>query len=358
MLQDACNGLIYIDCMCNSGIYKDVSGNEVDGSPVRVARVLLDVARKYTGKTVELYFNDKDKNKVEELKKHLPADEGNFSIVTSVKDASELLTTIGDQLTKTSKRHYFLLYDPYDASIDWEALFPFFQNWGEVLINHMVSDPVRAIASAKRQMTKEKYEKTYLEDFERLLPYGTDKEAYEKRVDEIIKRMKGSRRYYVAAFPFYNTQNAHLYDLVHCTSNPAGFELYKQSAWKVFGAQSSTKHISSARQLKLQMDGTYVPDTDESCLTVNDIAYYIQKSFDGRMQVPLSEVWALLESHPIFPSKGFRSEIKDELKTVYGVRVHTATNRLSGKRELFVDFVCKYPRTSIEGDIAKGVDAT
>ena len=39
------------------------------------------------------------------------------------------------------------------------------------MINHMVSDPVRAITSAKRQTTKEKYENTYLEAFAELVPY-------------------------------------------------------------------------------------------------------------------------------------------------------------------------------------------
>lgn len=52
MLQESCNGLIYIDCMCNSGIYTDDSGKTVEGSPVRVANVLLDVARTYMDKVL------------------------------------------------------------------------------------------------------------------------------------------------------------------------------------------------------------------------------------------------------------------------------------------------------------------
>ena len=84
-------------------------------------------------------------------------DERNFKIVTSCGDAHELLRTIGPQLYGTGHLHYFLLYDPYDATIDWKALLPFFRNWGEVMINHMVSDPVRAITSAKKKTTKAKY---------------------------------------------------------------------------------------------------------------------------------------------------------------------------------------------------------
>ena len=139
MLTDSCSGIIFIDCMCNSGVYKDDDKNEVYGTPIRVANALLDVARIYPLKQVHLYFNDNDAKKIEELKKHIPTNERNFKIITTIKDGNELLKFIGPQLNKSTSMHYFLLYDPYDASIDWDALLPFFRNWGEVLINHMIS---------------------------------------------------------------------------------------------------------------------------------------------------------------------------------------------------------------------------
>lgn len=338
MLNDGCNGLIYIDCMCNTGVYTDNVGKLIKGTAVRVAEALLDVAHMYPHKRVDIYLNDKDKDKVDELKKHLPGDEGNFKIITSKYDAHDLLKTIGPQLNLTGRMHYFLLYDPYDASIDWAALIPFFRNWGEVVINHMVSDPVRAIKSAKRQTTKEKYEHTYLEEFEKLLPYGSDKTAYEKRVEEIISLMHGRQTYYVAAFPFYNTQNSHLYNLIHCTSNKEGFKLYKKSAWKVFGAQSSTKRSSDDGQLRFDLDGIISTDTDSSCFHVRDIAKYLQNSFKGRKLVPLSDVWEALEAHPIFPSEGFRPEIKNELMSSYGAETEYIRHEDTGKREQVISF--------------------
>ena len=302
MLNNFCNTLVFIDCMCNSRIYiNDETGQQSEGTPVRVAKVLLDVARNYPGKNIEMYLNDIDPLRVEEIKKHLPSDERNFRIITQVGDASEFLHIIGPQLYDTKYLHYFLLYDPYDASIDWEALFPFFRNWGEVLINHMVSDPVRAITQAKRKSTKEKYENTYLADFEKLVPYGSDKKAYEKRVREIITTLKGSRKYYVAAFPFYNSQNSQVYSLLHCTSNEEGFKLYKKCAWKVFGGQSSTKHLHSNPD-QLVMDfgvgtsGIISTQTDESCFTVRDIAKYLSREFAGRQDVLLDELWNHLDS--------------------------------------------------------------
>lgn len=337
LLNDSCNGLIFIDCMCNSGIYTDNDGNLVKGTAVRVSEELREAARTYTEKNIHIYLNDKDKARVDELEKHLPNDERNFKIVTSRGDAHELLRTIGPQLYGTGHLHYFLLYDPYDATIDWEALLPFFRNWGEVMINHMVSDPVRAIASAKKKTTKEKYENTYLEDFEKLVPYGSGKKAYEARVEEIINSLKGSRRYYVSAFPFYNTQNSLVYNLIHCTSNKVGFRLYKKSAWKVFGAQSSTKHSAKNRQLSFNFDGEIVVEKDDSCLHVVDIARYLDRSFRGRKRVPLNELWELLDNHPIFPSDGFRDEVRKELKD-FGAKVEQIVNPDTGKKETVISF--------------------
>ena len=338
LLTESCNGLIFIDCMCNSGVYTDNTGQLVKGTAVRVSEALREAARTYTQKNIHIYLNDKDKARVDELKKHLPQDERNFKIVTSCSDAHELLRTIGPQLYGTGHLHYFLLYDPYDATIDWEALLPFFRNWGEVMINHMVSDPVRAISSAKKKTTKVKYENTYLEDFEKLVPYGSDKTAYEARVEEIINSLKGARRYYVSAFPFYNTQNSLVYNLIHCTSNKEGFKLYKRSAWKVFGAQPSTKHSVENRQLSFNFLGEIAEEEDESCLHVIDIAKYLQRSFRGRKQVPLDEMWELLDNHPIFPSEGFRNEVKGNLTGFFDAKIEQIVSPDTGKKEMVISF--------------------
>ena len=76
------------------------------------------------------------------------------------------------------------------------------------------------------------------------IPYGSDKKAYEKRIEDIIKALHRNRnyQYYIAAFPFFNEKNAIVYNLIHCTSNIKGFRLYKQSAWQTFGGKSSTKN--------------------------------------------------------------------------------------------------------------------
>ena len=331
LLQNpACKGIVFIDCMCNSGVYEDDSGNEVFGTPIRVSRILRDAAGQYPRKKIFVYLNDNSPEKIEFLKQKLPQEKRNFRYSITVGDGNDLLKKIGPQLPNAKDHHFFLFYDPFEAAIDWEALAPFFRSWGEVLINHMLYDSVRAIKQVKSQAAIKKYEDTYLADFEDLLPCGSDKTAYEKRVEQIIRYLKGSseRKYYVGAFPIFNTRNSLMYDLVHCTSNIAGFKLYKSTAWKVFGGKSSTKNThGQENQIVLDFDnaGNLHTKVDEYCYYVKDIIEYLQEHFRGQTNVPLDRLWELLDAHPVFPADGYRNEIKVGLKENYGARTSIKT---------------------------------
>lgn len=338
MLNNYCKGLIFIDCMCNSGVYHDDNGNEVLGTPIRVANILRDVAGQYPRKKVYIYFNDINQNKTDLLKSRLPKNRYNFLISVTTKDGNVLLKEICSQLNKTNNLHFFLLYDPYDASIDWNALAPFFRNWGEVLINHMISDPIRAISQVKSDKAKQKYMDTYLIDsVEKLIPFGSNKKAYEERLEEIITILKGApnRKYYIASFPFFNTRNSLLYDLVHCTSHEKGFKLFKTTAWKTFGNKSSLKHthgIENQMVLDFTGDGIIASEMDENCYNLNDIVLYLQKYFAGKQNVLIDDLWTVLDKHPVFPSDGYKTQIKTLLKEDYGAKISKNTITFSDRR--------------------------
>lgn len=332
-----CSGIVFIDCMCNSGFYHDEDGNRVEGTPIRVSKVLRDAAGQYPHKKVFVYLNDNSPLKIEMLKENLPAEKSNYKYHITAKDGNDLLREIGPKLSKNKTLHYFLLYDPYEATIDWNALAPFFRSWGEVIINHMVNDSVRAIRQVRRKETKEKYEGTYLAKFEDLLPCGSDKEAYEQRVESIISSLKGStaREYYISSYPFFNTRNSLLYDLIHCTSNREGFRLYKNTAWKTFGGKSSTKNThGEENQIMIDLGGSGMFSTkvDERCYYVKDIVDYVQHHFAGRENVPFDEIWALLDDHPVFPYDGFRNEIKRGLEQDYGAKKTKTAITFSDRR--------------------------
>ena len=324
LLNKYCTGLVFIDCMSNSGEYVDDDGQQVFGTPVRVAKYLRQVAGQYYGKQIDLYFSDLSAAKTAHLESLMPSETRNFHYHITTEDGNSLAKRLGKAMS--SNKHYLLVYDPYEATIDWNALMPFINNWSEVILNHMVSDSMRAVKMVKKDTARNKYEQTYLTELENLIPYGSDKTAYEKRIEEIIKALRRNtyRQYYIAAFPFFNEKNAIVYNLIHCTSNIKGFKLYKQSAWQTFGGKSSTKNThGTENQIILNFDGSgyFKTMTDEFCYYIKDIADYLQARFDGQADVPLDDLWAVLDEHPIFPSDGFRNDIKKELKQNHGASV-------------------------------------
>lgn len=144
-------------------------------------------------------------------------------------------------------------------------------------------------------------------------------------------RTSTSREYYVAAFPFFNRNNALVYDLVHCTSNEKGFKLFKTIAWKTFGDQSSLKN-RHGNEMQLVIDfenGELVTNVDDSCYNLNDVASFIQKEFSGKNNISWDKVWAIVDQHPLFPSDGYKNEIKKRLKDSYGVVIDSKNKTMS-----------------------------
>lgn len=113
-----CKDIVFIDCMCNSGLYHDENGNIVYGTPIRVSRILRDAAGQYPTKHIYVYLNDISPIKIARLKEELPKESNNFKYGINSEDANELLKRIGPKLSEKRQLHYFLFYDSFDASID------------------------------------------------------------------------------------------------------------------------------------------------------------------------------------------------------------------------------------------------
>ena len=333
MLNPKCKGIVYIDCMSNSGVYKNDDGEEIKGTPLLVSEIIADAMQTYLNKQAYLYFNDLNEKKIDLLNTRLPKQTGNFRIYTEVMDANKMLRIIGDQFARMMKdMHFLLVYDPYDAHIEWDALTPFLQNWGEIIINHMVSDTIRAARTAKRPEVIEKYEETYQMSLDELIDIGSDRNAFEQQIEKLI--LEGSRRdtgkYYIASFPFFISTNTVVYNLIHCTGHKKGFDLFKSTAWKTFGDKSSMKNTNNkSNQMSFRISDAgemiYEVEADESCYNLQDAARYVYKKFQGRMDVPNDEVWDYLSEHPVFPVLKYKNKIKNVLKNEFGVKTSRST---------------------------------
>jgi hypothetical protein len=54
--------------------------------------------------------------------------------------------------------------------------------------------------------------------------------------------------------------------------------------------------------------------SDGRCYTIKDIAKYLYDNYASRGTVLLQELYQDLDSHPVFPSDGFKLDIKNALK--------------------------------------------
>ena len=318
----SCRELVFIDCMCNSGLYEDDDGKRVYGTPIRVAKIIADIMPSHPNQKATLYFNDSDSEKIAKLQERLPPQTNNFQIRSSVGDGNDLLKTLWPTLRQRNGVHYLLFYDPYKAAIDWTAIEPYFRDWGEFILNHMVSDTVRALKSAKNPETIDKYERTYLTPFDELAESAGDRKDYERRLQNVIEDLcrNLNRKYYVATVPFFIKTNALIYDLVFFTKNIEGFKKFKTAAWKTFGGQSSNQNAREDKQMYLPFAK---PPEDKLCYFVSDIADYIVDNFKGSGTILLQKVWDFIdENHPVFPTEGYINEIKAVLKQRYGCEIH------------------------------------
>ncbi len=314
-------GVIYIDCMSNSGVYIN-NGNIVEGTAIRVAKKLNDIIPIYPDKKAVLIFNDLNEEKIKLLEKEINKLNlhNNMEVYYHHEDRSCFLN--GLALNDWENFNTLLIYDPYKAEIDWNAITPFLNTWGEVIINHMVFDTNRGASQAKKSEVINRYEETYQKDISSIIELGRDKEQLEKIIESIIKR-KSEKHHHIASFPFFTRTNGLLYNLVLCTTNIEGLKLYKKTAWKLFGGKSSLKNThdnpnQSTFDFGIDFELDKIPDSD--CYTISDVARYIFKKYKNTKNVLLEDVYKDLDCHPIFPSEGFKPEIKKELKKL-GVKI-------------------------------------
>lgn len=325
-------GVVYVDCMSNSGYYFDTDGNVVEGTAIRVAKRLNSLAENYPGKTVNIIFNDINKEKIDYLKGQIEdLTLSNISITYYTMDCADLLKRL--DLKTIRNRNLLLVYDPFQARIHWDALKKYLNFWGEVIINHMVSDTARGAKIAVKPDKIAKYESTYQMPISELKKICDDREQLDKTVQSIINDLvkDNPREHYLASFPFYNRNNGLVYNLLHSTSNIKGFKLFKKTAWNVFGDKSSGKNThGQENQMAIDLDSGSIiaSNTDYKCLTVTDIAKYVYDKFNNNGKIEINEVYNDLDMHPIFPSEGYKDKLKKELKDIY----HVKEKEENGKR--------------------------
>lgn len=319
--QSESKGIVFIDCMSNCGVYKDEHGNRIEGTAIRVAKRLNAIIERFPGKDAVLIFNDIDERRTALLEQEIEKLQLKY-ITVSCNSGDCNVFLKGLDLSSFNRTHNtLLLYDPYDASIDWDAVSRYLNRWGEVIINHMISDTTRGITQAKKIEVKTKYAETYQKDIDEIINMATDRDKLNDTIISIItKQTTRESKQYIASFPFFNRTNGLVYNLIFCTFSIKGLVLFKKSCWKTFKDRSSSKNTHNQEaQLSFLDNGFIGAITDHDCYNISDIAKDVYNRFHAQKIVSLDDIYAYLDRHPVFPSDGYKTDIKKELRETYKV---------------------------------------
>lgn len=285
------NEIIFIDCMCNSGIYK----NNDKGTAIVVLERFIKHAKEHYGIKYELHLNDNDKEKIIFLKNVIKNIErpSNVFVYYSNEDVNVYLDSL-KKTTKFGKAFTLIFVDPFNfGTVDINRFCSLLNvTYCEILFNFFTSDIRRNIHNEHAPNKMQKI-KASLSDF-MSTNYTNDREC----LNCFIQSLKKCRYIkYTFSIEFRNKNNQNLYYLVYATPNINGLNKLKESIWKVF--KGAPYHINKKDDKKLSLFdldeskqmleeyylSNYLPDVIEDCrlkfknsiFTYDDIQEFIME---------------------------------------------------------------------------------
>ena len=251
---DFAEGINFIDCMCNAGVYLD--GDLC--TSMEVLKLFIESAAIHKDKTFNLYFNDYSSDRIEILKEvigeiyktKLP----NLHIFLAQKDVNEYLSYL---LTKDSRFLYpqatILYVDPYDfGTVHIPTLRKFCEKfYCELLFNLFTSDWVR-----NRNNELDKRIDKVIDNPNIIINNKSE------LVEYILTQLKTGRMKYSFNYEFHTETNVELYQIMYLTPKDTGLEKLKDALWETFKGFSYYRNPSKKKDDSQQMS-LFTPEIEE-----------------------------------------------------------------------------------------------
>lgn len=348
------DGVIFIDCMSNCGIYSLDKKSIVEGSSYRV---LDSFSRQNEGKLSNKKFtvvvNDLDDNKVicQEClwEKIFFGKNKNLSFRSSRMDVNEFLSTKGLSILEEavkSNYHILLLYDPYKVEIDWKVLEHFISSRRvDLIITHFWQNDIKRslsnkISKEKQQIIEKAYDFRFddlLRIYNTLSPYERNEFLRNRFKEQIEKSNHGMKEVYVGYGPIFNQNKVAVYDIVGISHSMSGFTLFKDELYKKYkpmkeeieeiveGGQQLTLDDQLFTPVETQPKDNYVMARKSG---LSELEYFyspkhfseiIADNFSGK--VIKKELYIkYLEGHPFIPLNE-KNAIKSILRKQHGMKI-------------------------------------
>ncbi|EIA6647391.1 hypothetical protein K7Q65_002382, partial [Enterococcus faecalis] len=253
-------GVVFIDCMSNSGVYQ-YKNSIYSGTSQRIEKMFISQnGVKYEDKNFKIVVNDNCLKRIDCQKctwRRVANKRNNVEKLFFHLDVEQFLTNECLAILNEAKKNdwYILLfYDPFNILINWESLRPYLEYpKADIILTHFWgNDTIRAIGQVNDEETKTKYVRAYGVSYEELEAEFLVKTQHEKtdylrnRLVSMINTVTPKKKI-IGYGPIFNSKNSVMYDIVSISTSKASKVLLKNNLYKGYKEDVSQKN----RQLDL-----------------------------------------------------------------------------------------------------------
>lgn len=220
----------FIDSMANAGIYAD--GDL--GTPTEVFLLFQEFSKNNPNKQFNLFFNDKDKKRIEILEKvinNFSKNILNLNISYCNKDMKLYLSdesVFGSYLKYSASTVLFV--DPYNFKDSNLNIMKNFTNkyYCELFYNLFYNDILR----------------NYVKDSKII-------DSFIENIENEFRENENNKKRFIFSYSFKNIKNMEIYRIMFITPNIKGIEKLKEALWNVFEGLPYHKNSKNKNQLSM-----------------------------------------------------------------------------------------------------------
>ncbi|MFS1026833.1 hypothetical protein ACFC9R_16285 [Enterococcus casseliflavus] len=343
------NGVVFIDCMSNSGVYQ-FNNSTYPGTSQRIERIFTaQNGTRYSEKDFKIVVNDNCLKKINCQKctwEKLANKKPNVEKIDFHLDVENFLNGECLKILEEAKRnnwYIILFYDPFNILINWDSLKPYlnYPKTDIILTHFWGNDTIRAIGQVTDDERKAKYEKAYGVPYDILTQEFASKTQHEKteylrkQLVSMINKVTPKKKF-IGYGPIFNSKNSVLYDIVSISTSQVSKILFKNTLYKRYKEDVS----KDPRYQQLDLFDTSNDITDyveirNSGTSEKDYFYsgkhyakVIHSHFSGKY-ISKAEFDNFMKNHDYIPVD-CKTEVKFYLEQLYGIKPETEGTKIIG----------------------------
>ncbi|MEG0077404.1 MAG: hypothetical protein RR700_06150 [Anaerorhabdus sp.] len=333
------NELIFVDCMCSSGLYykyfkKDEYNYDADlfreGTGYKVIDKFRNYAEKFPEFNFTIYMNDYDEKFIKCMycneRRLNTSDVKNLKIIYSNEDKYKFIDRITSlKEINNNKAHKLIIYDPYEVDFNWIYMKKLLKlNDSDLIITHFYPNDVKRIVNLENlnQDKKDVITYSYGIPFDQIKEYFYSHQTPSVRTEyfrELFNKKVKDHCYKKMSYApvFNNKERNHVFDIVCISSSGIAIALLKDTMYRLYeNSKQERKQYAQDSWNLFGDEQSYVDlrcDFNEYQLHYDDLTLteIFKRTFAGKT-LSKNEFEKVLQEHEYLPTN-----IKKQVKKIY-----------------------------------------